>query len=605
MSTDSATSWRAVLGDGATWFGGRLRAVAPQRRDLTVMARHPKSDIVAGVTVGIVALPLALAFGITSGLGATAGLVTAVIAGALAAFFGGSHVQVSGPTGAMTVVLVPIVAQFGARGVLIAGLMAGVMLVVMALVGLGRYVRYIPLPVIEGFTLGIAVIIGLQQVPAMFGSDARGEQVVIVAFRAVADWVRNPQWAPVALALTVALVILALRRVRPSIPVALFAVAAATVVTVLAKLPVEAIGSLPSSLPAPRLPEMSWTDIRTLAAPALAIAALAALESLLSATVADAMSVSGRHDPDRELFGQGIANLASPLFGGIPATAAIARTAVNVRSGARTRLAAIVHALLLLIVILVLGPIVALMPLAALAGVLIATAARMIEVSALRSLLRSSRSDAVVFWLTFLATVGLDLATAVILGIVVAGVLALRHMAMATRVHETSLDQSVKEDVARIGTFGRTDSGDGDEEVDHSAEERALLDEKILAFRFDGPLFFGGAHSALVELADIDDVVVVILRMGHLTSLDSTGAALLTETIRALESRGVTVLMSALQDRHRGQLDATGILAELKAARHVFRETPVAIAHARRHVARDGHHHSPSVRPSAEEETTP
>lgn len=557
------------------------------------MVEHPKADLVAGVTVGIVALPLALAFGITSGLGATAGLVTAVIAGALAAFFGGSHVQVSGPTGAMTVVLVPIVAQFGARGVLIAGLMAGVMLVVMAFAGIGRYVRYIPLPVIEGFTLGIAVIIGLQQVPAMFGSDARGEQVVIVAVRAALDWVRAPQLAPVALALTVAVIILALRRVRPSIPVALLAVAGATVVAVLAKLPVEAIGSLPSSLPAPRLPEMSWSDIRILAAPALAIAALAALESLLSATVADAMSVSDRHDPDRELFGQGLANLASPLFGGIPATAAIARTAVNVRSGARTRLAAIVHALVLLLVIMLLGPVVALMPLAALAGVLLATAARMVEVSSLRSLLRAGRSDAMVLVLTFVATVALDLATAVILGIVVAGALALRHMAKATRVHETGLDQAVQEDVARVGTFGRTDDGTRADEVDHSAEQRALLDQKILAFRFDGPLFFGGAHSALVELADIGDVRVVILRMGHLTSLDSTGAALLTETIRALESRGITVLMSALQERHRGQLEATGVLAELKAARHVFRETPVAIAHGRRHVARDGHHDRP------------
>lgn len=554
------------------------------------MSQHPKSDVVAGITVGIVALPLALAFGITSGLGATAGLITAVIAGALAALFGGSHVQVSGPTGAMTVVLVPIVAEFGARGVLIAGLMAGLMLIAMALAGMGRYVRYIPLPVIEGFTLGIAVIIALQQVPAMFGSDARGEQVVIVAFRALTDWVRSPQWAPVLLALVVAGVILALRRMRPSIPVALFAVAGATLVAVLAKLPVEAIGALPSSLPSPRLPEMSWSDIRALAAPALAIAALAALESLLSATVADAMSVSDRHDPDRELFGQGIANLASPLFGGIPATAAIARTAVNVRSGARTRLAAVVHALLLLVVILALGPVVALMPLAALAGVLLATAARMIEVSALRSLLRSGRSDALVFWLTFLATVLLDLATAVILGILVAGLLALRHMAKATRVHETSLEQSVQEDVARIGTFGRTDTGALEGEVDHTAEQKALLDQKILAFRFDGPLFFGGAHSALVELADVDDIDVVVLRMGHLTTLDATGAVLLTETIRELQSRGVTVLMSALQDRHRGPLDATGILAELKAARHVFRATPIAIGHARRHVARDGHH---------------
>ncbi|HPJ19456.1 MAG TPA: SulP family inorganic anion transporter, partial [Actinomycetota bacterium] len=302
----------------------------------------PQRDLIAGITVGVVALPLALAFGITSGLGAAAGLITAVVAGTVAAVFGGSNLQVSGPTGAMTVVLVPIVAQYGANGVLVVGLLAGLLLIVMALAGFGRYVRFIPLPVIEGFTLGIAVIIALQQVPAALGVQAAGEQVVLVAIRAVGDWLAAPDWVPVGIAAGVAgLMIVAARlRLKPAVPVALIAVVAATIVVAVVDVDIATIGALPSSFPAPHLPAFAVADLRVLMAPAVAVAALAALESLLSATVADAMSVSQRHDPDRELFGQGLANVASPLFGGIPATAAIARTAVNVRTGAVSRLAA-------------------------------------------------------------------------------------------------------------------------------------------------------------------------------------------------------------------------------------------------------------------------
>lgn len=577
----TSSSWTELLADGARAVGGRIRAVAPRRRDLVAMLRTPRADLIAGLTVGVVALPLALAFGIASGVGATAGLVTAVVAGTVAALFGGSAVQVSGPTGAMTVVLVPIVGQFGSTGVLVVGLLAGLMLVAMGLAGLGAYVRYIPLPVIEGFTLGIAVIIALQQVPAALGVKAHGEQVLAVASSAVWTWVQSPTWAAPTIAITVAAALLVWRRVKPSVPVALLAVAAATTIATLAHLPVSTIGTLPTELPTPRIPDMTWWDVRTLAIPAVAVAALAALESLLSATVADAMSVSGRHDPDRELFGQGLANIASPLFGGIPATAAIARTAVNVRSGAQSRLAAVTHAVVLLVVVLALSGIVAMIPLAALAGVLIGTAARMVEVSAVRALVGSSRSDAVVFVITFLATVVLDLATAVVIGIIVAGGLALRHVARSAGLRETPLSDIVGPDDAR--------AADETEQL-HTAEERALLDERIVAFRFEGPLFFAGAHTALMELTDLGSARVAILRLSHVTSVDATGAAVLTDTIRALGARGVTVLLSGLQRRHEAPLRATGILDHLRGLNHVFADTPAAIAHARRHVARDHHH---------------
>jgi SulP family sulfate permease len=318
----------------------------------------------------------------------------------------------------------------------------------------------------------------------------------------------------------------------------------------------------------------------------VAVAALAALESLLSATVADAMSVSTRHDPDRELFGQGLANLASPLLGGIPATAAIARTAVNVRSGARSRLAAVVHSAVLLLVVLALAPVVGWIPVAALAGVLIATAVRMVEVSSLRALVRASRSDAFVLALTFLATVVLDLATAVVLGIVTAGALALRPLANTTALREEPLD----------GVDGSGERADGAGHADHATEERALLDEHIVAYRLEGPLFFGGAHTALLELTEVSNVRVAILRMSHVTTLDATGAAVLADTVRALESRGVTVLQSGMPARYVARMEATGIQQHLAALHHVFEHTPDAIAHARRHVARDGHH-AAEVRP--------
>jgi SulP family sulfate permease len=555
-----------------SWWGRtatRLASVAPRRADYARMREAPGKNGLAGLTVGVVALPLALGFGISSGMGAAAGLVTAILAGALAALLGGSNLQVSGPTGAMTVVLVPIVAAHGASGVLVVALMAGLLLIGMALAGVGRYVRYIPLPVIEGFTLGIAVIIALQQIPTALGVPASGERIGLVAVDAVSTWAHHPAWTSVAMTALVVGLILVVGRFRPTWPVALFAVLLATVVTEVFHLSVAEIGALPVGLPAPQLPHVDLASLRVLVMPAVAVATLAALESLLSATVADAMTVSERHDPDRELFGQGVANVVTPLFGGIPATAAIARTAVNVRSGASSRLAALVHAAVLLMIVLLLVDAVALIPLAALAGVLIATAIRMVEVSSMRALVHASRSDTVVLAVTFVATVALDLATAVILGIIAAGALALRQMARSANLHELPLSEYAPSD-----------------DSNHSAEERALLDEHIVAFRFEGPLFFGGAHAALLELTEVSDVRVVILRLSHLTTLDRTGAEVLADTIRSLERRGVTVIVSGLPARFESLMAATGVHGELHEAHHLFEHTPDAIAHARRHVWR-------------------
>lgn len=572
MSLSGHTPGGPTRGEAVRRAGQRARALLPRGSDLAAMAHSPRRDVLAGVTVGIVALPLALAFGISSGMGAAAGMVTAVVAGALAAFFGGSNLQVSGPTGAMTVVLVPIIARFGADGVLVVGLMAGALLVMMAAAGVGRYVKLIPLPVIEGFTLGIAVIIALQQVPAALGVAGDGEKVLSVAGHAIRDWWAAPQWGAAALALGVAAVMLAVARLRPAVPGSLLAVAAATALAEVLHLDVTRIGALPAGLPAPSLPGVPWGQLPDLVLPAVAVALLAGLESLLSATVADAMSVSERHDSDRELFGQGVANLVAPLFGGIPATAAIARTAVNVRSGATSRLAALSHSGVLLLAVLLLGQVVGRIPLAALAGVLLATAVRMVEVSTVRALFRSSRSDAGVLVVTALATVAVDLVTAVILGVVVAGALALRQIA-----RETTFDQVPLSDASH---------GHG---VDHADEQQALVDAHIVAYRLDGPLFFAGAHQSLLELSELSDVRVVILRMARVRTLDSTGAAVLRDTIGQLERRGITVLLSGVPDRHSAVLDALGVFESLAHEEHLFATTPEAIAHARLHAARVPH----------------
>lgn len=539
----------------------RLRSVLPTRADLASMRRQPRRDLLAGATVAVVALPLALGFGISSGLGAAAGIATAVVAGAVAALCGGSNLQVSGPTGAMTVVLVPIVHQHGVDGVLTVGLLAGLILIGLAIARAGRAMAYVPAPVVEGFTIGIAAVIALQQVPAALGVPVPdGDRVLLVAVQSVRDFAAAPDWIALAVAAGVAAVMLVGARLRPGLPFSLLAVVAATAVAELAGLGVARIGELPAGLPAPSLDFVDPAVLPDLVAPAVAVAALAALESLLSATVADGMSVNQRHDPDKELFGQGLANLAAPLFGGVPATAAIARTAVNVRSGAASRLAALSHAGILAIVVFAAAAVVGRIPLAALAGVLLATAARMVEVGSVRAMLHATRSDAVVLVLTATATLVLDLVQAVIIGLIVAGALALRAVARNVRLDVVPLHEDIP--------------------ADHGDEERALLTRHVVAYRLDGPLFFAAAHRFLLELSEVADVRVVILRMSRVTTIDATGALVLKDAIERLERRHVVVLVSGLRGGHAQPLDRLGVISRLREQGRVFATTPEAIGHA-------------------------
>lgn len=554
------------------------RDLLPSRADVDLRPRTLRADLLAGVTVGVVALPLALAFGVSAGVGPGPGLVTAVVAGIVAAVFGGSRVQVSGPTGAMAVVLAPIVAQHGPAAVPLVAILAGVVVLLAGVTRLGRVVTFIPWPVVEGFTAGIAAIIFLQQVPAALGvTGAVGGNPLRVAYDSAAAAFANGStalWTLGTVAL-VALVMLVLPRVAPALPASLVAVVLATVVAQVAGAPVERIGALPDSLPMPSMPPLDAGMLRSLLGPAFAVAALAAIESLLSARVAAAMpspepsgrgtpgtavvpdDATHRYDPDRELVGQGLASIASGVFGGMPATGAIARTAVNVRAGARTRLAAVVHSVVILgVIYLATGPVSAI-PLAALAGVLMVTAVRMVSVATLRAVLTSTRADAVVLVVTAVVTIAVDLIEAVQIGLLVAAFFALRSVAKAAAVHREPLP-------------GPAQPGD----------------EHIALYRLDGAMFFGASDRIHAQIRDDQDALVVVLRLSHLRLVDATGAHALGELVADLERAGITVLVKGIQPAHLPVLTRVGVLDELRHENHLFQDLPPAIEHARSHVAR-------------------
>jgi SulP family sulfate permease len=346
-------------------------------------------------------------------------------------------------------------------------------------------------------------------------------------------------------------------KIHPRLPGSLIAIVLASVLAELLALPVARIGALPTSLPDPALPVLNLDVLSSLAAPAATIAALAAIESLLSARVASSISDTGAYDADRELFGQGLASIASGFFGGMPATGAIARTAVNIRSGARTRVAAITHALVLLAVVYLATTVVSRIPLAALAGVLMVTAVRMVSLPTLRAVVGSTRADTLVFFVTTVITISFDLIEAVEIGIVVAAFFALRSLVRSSGVHREEIPGPIV---------------DGD--------------EHIALFRLDGALFFGAAERVLERVTDIRNVDVVILRMSQLQILDATGARVITDIIQALERRGVTVLVKGIQDRHLHLATKVGVIESLRHHKHLFSDLPSAVEHARSHVAR-------------------
>ena len=518
------------------------RRLIPSRQDYRGLRRRWPKELFAGLTVGIVALPLALGFGVASGAGAAAGLVTAIIAGVLAAVFGGSHLQVSGPTGAMTVVLLPVIAQFGLPTVPLLALMAGVILAVMAATGLGRVVDLIPWPVVEGFTFGIGVIVAVQQIPlALDTPKGESESTLISSWLTLThvDWPKAA--APLGLVVLVIVTQLLVQRLFPRLPASLIAIIVATGVALAARFSVATIGQLPTGLPTPSLPAFTPQLLMQLTAPAVAIAALAALESLLSARVADGLVGDvPRTNADRELMGQGIANIGSGLFGGLPATGAIARTAVNIRSGGRTRVAAITHSLVLVVVVLALGPVVSHVPLSALAGVLILTATRMMDFGVASRIWRTTRADRITFLATCATTILLDLIVAVLLGVATAAIMSLRHMSATTSVRREHLPV-------------HTPSG----LVDFPTHE---LHDHVAVYRIDGVLFYADARRFIDTVATAPDVKGVIIRAHRMRVMDASGAEALRETTKTLRRRGIDVVVEGLSSQQLATAVVTGAI---------------------------------------------
>lgn len=541
----------------------RIGELLPSARDYAGVRATWRGDLAAGLTVGVVALPLALGFGISSGLTAEAGLVTAIVAGALAALFGGSPVQVSGPTGAMVVVLLPIVAVHGPAAVALVTLLAGIMVLAGGALRLGRAVSFIPWPVVEGFTLGIAAIIFLQQVPLMTAPhlpSAGGHSTSALVSAIDAVRTADPMyvvWA-IGVGVIVAGCILWAPRVHRAVPGSLVGIAVVTVLVSVVPSPLSVIGALPAGFPLPAIPAVDPATLPSLLLPAVTVAVLAAIESLLSARVAASMADAGPYDPDRELVGQGVASVGSALFGGMPATGAIARTAVNVTSGGRTRVASLTHAGVLLVIVLALSAPVALIPLPALAAVLMVTAVRMVHAGTVRALVRSTRSDALAFILTALITVSVDLIVAVAIGVLLATVFSLRSLARRAGVQ-------------REAVLGPATPGD----------------ERIAIIRFDGPLFFAAADRVFERVSELQEVSVVVLRLSQVELVDATGARILSDIVHTLERRGVTVLIKGVQARHADLFRRIGVLDALRHQNHLFESLPDAITHARSHVRRE------------------
>ncbi|MEZ4607726.1 MAG: SulP family inorganic anion transporter [Deinococcales bacterium] len=531
-----------------------VQVFLPSRKDYNL--RYFRQDLLAGLTVSFVALPLALAFGVTSGAGAAAGLYTAVVAGVLAAVFGGSSLQVSGPTGAMTAVLLPIVARYGVGALAWVGLIAGLILIGLALARIGRYINYIPWPVITGFTNGIAIIIFLQQLPNFLGvPKGEGESILEVSYHTFKTFLVAPHFKSILLALiTIGVMLFWLRQKRLSaFPASMAALIIGSVVSALPFFhEVARIGLIPSGLPKPQLllPTIALNDLFRAA---IAVALLSAIESLLSATIADSMSGRERHQPDRELFGQGLANLGSSLFGGIPATAALARTAVNVRSGAHTRLAAIIHGLALLVIMLFLNPLARLIPLAVLAGILMVVALRMIETEAVYMIMRSTKSDAFVMLLTMLLTIVFDLILALEFGMVAAGILFIIRMSRMFSIEPENLSKLMK-----------TGDLNGDFIANTPETSADSFHDAILTYRIEGPIFFGAANRFFDELLKVgSEVKVVILQLRNVPVMDATGVTALETLIDRLEKRHIKILLSHLQSQPQSLLERMGVYNRL------------------------------------------
>lgn len=506
-----------------------------------------RADAIAGLTVAIVALPLAMALGIASGASPDRGLITAVVAGFLISALGGSRVQIGGPTGAFVVVIFNVIAKHGYDGLLIATLLAGVILIAAGVFRFGQMIKFIPHPVVTGFTAGIAVIIASSQVKDFLGlAIAKVPAEFVPKWQAYFAAMSSTSWATLAVGSCALAIIIGLRKFAPKLPGFLIAVVASSLAVAVLKLPVDTIGSrfpnIPAGLPMPTLPEISFAKINAVLPSAFTIAFLAGIEALLSAVVADGMTGT-RHRSNQELIGQGIANLGSAFFGGLPATGAIARTATNIRSGAKTPVAGILHAVFLLLFIMFATDLMALVPMAALAAILFMVAWGMSEYERFIALLRMPNSDRAVLLLTFGLTALVDLTVAIGVGVTVASLLFMARMA----------------ETFEVDTSGRQDA-DLDSE---DAHQRDSLPPGVEVFRVTGPFFFGVAGELLDTLRRVGQLPkVIILRLRLMPLLDASGLQGLEEFVEQAHIAGAKVIFSGVQPQPRSMLERIDLDAD-------------------------------------------
>jgi sulfate permease, SulP family len=505
---------------------------------LGISKKQISADILAGVVVGIVALPLSIAFAVASGVSPEKGLITAIIAGFLISLLGGSRVQIGGPTGAFIVIVYGIVEQYGIDGLIISTIMAGIFLIIFGLLKLGALLKYFPHPLIVGFTSGIALVIFSTQI-----KDALGLDIEKVPSGFIQKWglylesIQTININATVITIITILITLYFRKITTRIPGSFIAIVVLTVLVQVFNIEVSTIesffGDIPKSFD-PTLPAIDFSQLQHYIAPALTIALLGGIESLLSAVVADGM-ISGNHRSNTELIAQGIANIVSPLFGGIPATGAIARTATNVKNGGRTPIAGITHAIVLLLIMLILGQWAKLIPMSVLAGILIVVAYNMSEWRSFRGILRGSGFDTLVLITTFILTVLVDLTVAIQIGVVLSAILFMKRMADLGKGLPTGIDSDVLEDYSNIP-------------------------EGIGIYEISGPLFFGSAkqYCEVIKTTGFKNNVLII-RMRHVPFMDTTGMHNFKEAINILKNSGIKIVLSGVNPNLQNDLDKNRI----------------------------------------------
>lgn len=531
------------------------------------------ADLMAGIIVGIVALPLAIAFGIASGVSPEKGIITAIIAGFIISMMGGSKVQIGGPTGAFIVIVYGIIQQYGEAGLIVATLMAGVLLILLGVFKLGAIIKFIPYPIIVGFTSGIAVTIFTTQIADIFGLSFGGEKI---PGDFIGKWIMyfnhfdTINWWNTIISIASIIIIAMTPKFSKKIPGSLIAIIAITLLVYVLKTyvgvdSIDTIGdrfSIKAQLPGAEVPTLNWEAMKGLLPAAITIAVLGAIESLLSATVADGV-IGDKHDSNTELIAQGTANIITPLFGGIPATGAIARTMTNINNGGKSPVAGIIHAVVLFLILLFLMPLAQYIPMACLAGVLVVVSYNMSEWRTFRALLRNPKSDITVLLITFFLTVIFDLTVAIEVGLVIACLLFMRRVAETTEISVI------------------TDEINPNEELDIAVNEESLMVPKgVEVYEINGPYFFGIANKFEEQMVQLGDRPKVrIIRMRKVPFIDSTGIHNLTNLCKMSKKERVTIVLSGVNEKVHHVLEKSGFY-ELLGEENICENINVAIDRA-------------------------